>query len=386
MPHEVRGYDLRMRFVAWFLVVVVLVAGGAWIVAGRMAGPAIEIRQPSKVMGAKGTLDVSIDAPRGELATLEVALEQQGTRTVLASLTGGEATLSQAGPDRIRIQRAIDRSSVKGLKPGPARIVVSASRPVLYGTRTVASSAVRDVTVRLDPPRVSVVSMHHHVNHGGSEMVVYRVAPADVQSGVRVGDVEYPGYPASGAGILVDKSIADAGLRVAFFALLYDQDLKTPIHVFARDEAGNAARADFDYRVFPKPFRRSRIELDDGFLGRVVPAILERTPDLKAEGDDLARFLVINGDLRRQNAETRSQRSRRGPSGKRCGGDRSSSSAIRRSRLRSRISAPTSTRGAKSIARFISDSTWLRRPTYRSSPQTAARSCTPTTSGFTVTA
>jgi murein DD-endopeptidase MepM/ murein hydrolase activator NlpD len=292
-----------MRFVAWFLVAVALVAGGAWIVAGRMAGPAIEIRQPSKVMGAKGALDVSIDAPRGDLAALEVVLEQQGTRTVLASLRGAEATFSQEGPDRIRIQRAIDRSTVKGLKAGPARIVVSASRPVLYGMRTVAASAVRDVTVRLDPPRVSVVSMHHHINHGGSEMVVYRVAPADVQSGVRVGDVEYPGYPASGAGILVDKSISDAGLRVAFFALLYDQDLKTPIHVFARDEAGNAARADFDYRVFPKPFRRSRIELDDAFLGRVVPAILERTPELKSEGDDLARFLVINGDLRRQNAD-----------------------------------------------------------------------------------
>ena len=76
------------------------------------------------------------------------------------------------------------------------------------------------------------------------------------------------------------------------------------MHVFARDEAGNTARADFDHRVFPKPFRRSRIELDDSFIGRVVPAILERTPDLKPDGDDLAKFLSINRDLRRQNAET----------------------------------------------------------------------------------
>jgi murein DD-endopeptidase MepM/ murein hydrolase activator NlpD len=90
-------------------------------------------------------------------------------------------------------------------------------------------------------------------------------------------------------------------MRVAFFALLHDQDLKTPIRLFARDEAGNTARADFDYRVFPKPFKRSRIEVDDRLLDRVVPAILEGTTEVKPEGDNLARFLVINSELRQKN-------------------------------------------------------------------------------------
>ena len=47
----------------------------------------------------------------------------------------------------------------------------------------------------------------------------------------------------------------------------------------------------------------SRIELDDKFLDRVVPAILEGTPEVKPDGDTLAKFLVINGELRRKNAE-----------------------------------------------------------------------------------
>jgi murein DD-endopeptidase MepM/ murein hydrolase activator NlpD len=128
------------------------------------------------------------------------------------------------------------------------------------------------------------------------------VSPADVQSGVVVGDIEYPGYPATGArGEQV--SIVDPALRVAFYALLYDQSVNTPMRVFARDEAGNTARADFDFRTFPRPFKRSRIELDDRFLERVVPAILESTTDVKPEGDTLAKFLVINGELRRKNAE-----------------------------------------------------------------------------------
>ena len=95
-----------------------------------------------------------------------------------------------------------------------------------------------------------MLSTFHYINHGGSEFVVYRVTPEDVESGVRVGDKEYPGFPAKGAGIT-----ADPALRVAFFALLFDQPLDAHDAVFARDEAGNEATVPLDYRVFPKPYR-----------------------------------------------------------------------------------------------------------------------------------
>ncbi len=164
------------------------------------------------------------------------------------------------------------------------------------------SSASHDVQVRLERPQVSIVSTKHYINLGGSEMVVYRATPADITSGVLVGDLEYPGYPASGASSVEGVKFDDPTLRIAFFALRYDQDLKTPIRLFARDEAGNTARADFDYTTFPKPFKKSRIPLDDKLLDRVVPAILAGTTEVKPEGDNLAKFLVINGELRRKNA------------------------------------------------------------------------------------
>ena len=55
--------------------------------------------------------------------------------------------------------------------------------------------------VRLERPKVSVISTHHFINHGGAEVVVYRATPDDITSGVVVGDVEYPGYPAATAGV-----------------------------------------------------------------------------------------------------------------------------------------------------------------------------------------
>jgi murein DD-endopeptidase MepM/ murein hydrolase activator NlpD len=116
---------------------------------------------------------------------------------------------------------------------------------------------------------------------------------------VRVGEHEYPGFPAAGAGI----ENADPALRVAFFALLWNQDLNTPINLFARDSVGNESVGTFDHEVFRKEFRASRIEVGDNFLSRVVPAILQNSPELEVEdpSDLLASYLRINRDLRREN-------------------------------------------------------------------------------------
>jgi len=292
-----------MRFLLGLVLILLLAAGGTYVVAGRMAGPAIQINKPEKVVGMSAPLEVDVQAPGAHLEDLRIVLEQNGKQVPLFTLADQKgAQLRQNGPDRLVVSREIGKQAVPELQSGNASIVVTASRKVVYGIRTVESTARHDFRVRLERPRVSIVSTHHYVNLGGAEMVVYRATPEDVTSGVLVGDLEYPGYPASGAAIEGVK-ITDPALRVAFFALLHDQDLKTPIRLFARDEAGNTARADFESRVFPKPFKRSKIDVTDPLLDRVVPAILEGTTEVKPEGDNLAKFLVINSELRRKNNE-----------------------------------------------------------------------------------
>src|SRR4029077_3559700 len=106
--------------------------------------------------------------------------------------------------------------------------------------------------------------------------------------------------PASGAGV----TAADPSVKIAFFALLYDQKLDTPIAAFARDEAGNQAKATFVDNVFEKPFKKSRIAIDDKFMNRTVPDIIEHSPELKMapppqdSPEMLAAFLKVNGELR----------------------------------------------------------------------------------------
>jgi murein DD-endopeptidase MepM/ murein hydrolase activator NlpD len=285
----------------WFISLVLVLAlalAGAYVLAGRGVPPHVTIEKPDRFVGQAGALEVTADAPNARFTALTITLEQNGRTYPLFTLDGAQtASVTRVGRNQLRVSRPIGKQSVPGLQSGPARVVVTASRPSLLNLRTLTRTATKDLQVRLEPPRLAVVSTHHYVNHGGSEMVVYRATPPDLASGVRVGDLEYPGFPLSGE------------LKVAFYALLYDQPLNAPIAAFARDEAGNQAKASFVDNVFEKPFKKSRIEIDDTFINRVVPDILEHAPELKitapaeSSPEMLAAVLKVNGELRRVNAD-----------------------------------------------------------------------------------
>jgi len=294
-----------MRF---FVVgVILLTATGATLfVAGRASGPDLHILTPTRFVGRSAVFEATVSTPDGNLTSLEGFIEQGGNQLPLYSLSRPlEGQVQQDGADRIRVTRRFDRTSHPELVAGDARIILSATRPVLFGFREVSTVAAVDIEVRLDPPRLEVESTFHYVNHGGSELVIYRVSPPDAESGVRVGNQFYPGYP------VASNDATDETLRMAFFALLYDQDLGTPVELYAKDLAGNETSASFDHRMFPKPFRRSRITLNERFLQTVVPAIVGQVPDLAdeeltastslSELTDL--YLFINGTLRQRNRD-----------------------------------------------------------------------------------
>jgi murein DD-endopeptidase MepM/ murein hydrolase activator NlpD len=295
-----------MRALLKLLLVLLFVGAAAWFWSGRAEGPRIDVRQPQRFVGQTTPLDVVVESPGGEFAQVEIAIEQGGRSFPLFSLPSpAGAKVTQETADRISITGTVGKRDNPDLQAGAARIITRASRPVLFGLRQAQSEVSRDVEIRLEPPRVAVLSTFHFVNHGGAEFVVYRATPADVESGVRVGDETYPGFPASGAGVKGDEST-----RVAFYALLHDQELNTPVALYARDPAGNEATTRLDSRPFAKPFARSRIEIEDDFLQQVVPSIANASPDTQAMGlstvadDLLASFLRINGELRMRNNAT----------------------------------------------------------------------------------
>ena len=291
-----------VRALLILVVLAALAGGGAYYVAGSQPGPSIDLRGPDKYVGQTSQLEFSVEAPGGKFTRVEATLEQEGKATTVftmdpAGQPAGE--VKQASADRLYIARPIGKQAIPELKAGPLKLTVVAVRPVLYGLRTTETRVTRDLEVRLEPPRVGVLSLHQFVNHGGAEFVVFRATPPDVTAGVKVADIAYPAFPGSSVGI------PDPGTRVAFFVLGYDQDLNAPVSLFARDPATNEATSAVDRKQFPKPFMKSRIEIDDRFLGRVVPAIAQNTPGGGIDTNDLLKgFLTINNDLRKKNNQT----------------------------------------------------------------------------------
>ena len=285
-----------MRALLALLLLILIAAGSIFYMSRRETAPLVTIEQPDRAIGQTGTLTVSAETPGRKFTQFDATLEQNGQVTKLFSLDGG--TLTEAGPNTVRYSRPIGKQAVPSLRSGPAKITVTATRKSFLNLRTLTTTATRDVQVRLEAPRIAVLSTHHYVNHGGTEMVVYRATPDDVASGVRVGDVEYPGFPVGN----------DPAVKAAFFALLWDQPLNARIVAFARDEAGNEAKVSFVDNVFEKPQKKSRIEIDDKFIDRVTPEIAEHSPELNLpappSGDHmLDAFLKENGELRQLNAK-----------------------------------------------------------------------------------
>jgi|tagenome__1003787_1003787.scaffolds.fasta_scaffold20822499_2 murein DD-endopeptidase MepM/ murein hydrolase activator NlpD len=304
-----------LRWLAGLVFLAALAFGILYVAAGRSAPPRLTIEKPDRVVGQSGAVEVTAEAPNARFTALTITLEQNGKSYPLYALgnaPGASVTPVAAGPgvtpldrNRLHVSRPIGKQAVPQLVSGQARVVVTATRPSFLNLRQVTTTATKDFQVRLEPPRVAVLSTKHYVNHGGTEFVVYKATPPDVASGVRVGDVEYAGFPITGAGV----AGADPSIKGAFFALLYDQPLNTPIAVFARDEAGNQAKATFVDNVFEKPFKKSRIEIDDRFMNKTVPDIVEHSPELKMSPpaqdspEMLPAFLRVNGELRKINAE-----------------------------------------------------------------------------------
>ena len=65
-----------MKTFVFILVLLGIGAGGTWYMAGRSAGPQIEIAEPSRVIGQNGQIVVLVTAPDAKLNALDVTLEQ----------------------------------------------------------------------------------------------------------------------------------------------------------------------------------------------------------------------------------------------------------------------------------------------------------------------
>src|SRR3984885_4563867 len=241
--------------------------------------------QPMNI-GVSTPIAVHFSNPHG-LRRFTASIEQNGASTPLIE--------SKTTPDRLKFWLAqvpaqdirfnAGSKAAPNLKEGKARLVVEAQSNDFRGATDTIST---DVDVVLRPPAISADGFQHYINQGGSEMVLLTPTGSWSEAGVRVAKDTYRSFP-----------IAGSTQRLALFAYPWDTPIDTAPVVFAKNSAGTEATARFWFKIFPKKFRMRDLPIDDKFLDKVVNQI-----DPGGSGDLLARFLKINGEMRRQNNKT----------------------------------------------------------------------------------
>jgi murein DD-endopeptidase MepM/ murein hydrolase activator NlpD len=278
-----------MKFLVGLLLILVFATVGMTYKRWEGQPPQVTFDREVKAMGRTPVLGLAVEDAGTGLKHVTIRLKQKDHDVVLA-----DEALNKDKSKSYDIGKLI--AEKYKIEPGPASLNVSVSDNALRnfgrGNRT---ETTKNFTFYTNPPRLEVLEGQHYINQGGSDCVVYRVSEDAGVSGVQVGSHFFPGYPVKGS---------DKNLRFALFALEYDWPADAPIKVVARDPAGNESTAGFWRKIFPKKFRNRDIPLEDKFVQKVVPEILNHAPDIKDQGDPVKTFVEINSNLRKRNHET----------------------------------------------------------------------------------
>jgi len=267
------------------IVLLAIIASGALLLLSN--GTELKLDPPVTAIGGLTPIQVQIDNPHG-VRRITAIIEQNGSRyTVFDSQETSHRLLfwRRHAPPQVR-KFQVGKQQTPALTDGKARLIIEAQSNDLRG-RT--DSIETDVQIITQPPRLSADGAQHYINQGGSELVVFTPSGYVTDSGVRVGKYSFRSFPHP----------AQPGQRFSLFAFPWDLAGDVVPVAYARNPAGAEATARFWYKVFPKKFRSRDLPIDDAFLDKVVNQI-----DPGGSGDLLARFLKINGEMRRQNNQT----------------------------------------------------------------------------------
>lgn len=287
----------RRRRARFALLATVLLALAFLGLGGFRPGPppTVEIRPAKPGIGRLTPITVQAFEPGRGLSRLTAEIVQQGAAISLLDEsfpTPPGWALWKKGITQKDAALEVGKTKQPQLVEGKATLRVTAWPSPAWFRKGAAVVREVELPVMLTPPALEILSIQHYVTQGGSEVVRYRVGSSSVRDGVSVGERFFPGAQLPG-GL--------AGDRFALFAVPFDVADPSNVRLVAEDGVENRRELPFVDRFTPMPPGTDLIQLDDRFLGKVVPEILAATPDAVDAGSLLENYLWINRELRKRN-------------------------------------------------------------------------------------
>ncbi len=283
----------KARSALIILVILLLLAAGAVV----FLWPYLEGQEPNITLnptpthlGRENTLELKVNDQGLGLAWVKVMLIQQGREKIVLHKDFPTPRLERAGQSQFSQKLSLEPLKL-GLAQGEATLVVEA-RDRSFSNFLHGNLARQEFALTIDtvPPRIGVLSRNIYLNRGGSALVIYQVSPDANEHGVTVGGLSFRGYAP-----WPDKP----GYAVCYFAYADDLKKNAPIIAWARDQAGNQAKASLNVHLRWKRYRQDKITLSDRLIKALAPRFMAQAPpDLKG---DVAVFLWVNSKLRELN-------------------------------------------------------------------------------------
>lgn len=265
---------------AFYVVLIFLFAalGALYYVKAEWVPPQITVTPDHPIASGKTVFTLSAADEHSCLRRVQVLAEQGSTAYEI---------LNKNLPESMK-ELQEDFTLPANIKDGPLTLTVTVTDTSWHrlglGNKV---QIVRQMNIDTRPPVIAIRSGQHNVNQGGTGFLVYSTDKELVQTGVRLGDHFFPGYPYR------------AGNYLCFFALPYNVDPKavTPM-LFAQDLAGNEVTVSFHFNALAKKFKHDNINISDSFLQSKMGQFTHLYPELSKPIDI---FIKVNSDLRSKN-------------------------------------------------------------------------------------
>ncbi len=276
---------MKVKVFSFFLVLLAI--GAVIFLFATSTNTAVKVSVP-KTIGLSTPVTVQMANPHG-VRRVSAFIVQDGARYPLYEQAEPARRLfwKRHVPSRT-ISFEAGKNKAPNLKEGKATLVVETVSNDLRADRDINNYP---VSVVLTAPRVIPDDLQHYINQGGMELLTMNTSGSWNEAGVKVGKYSFRSFPLPGG---------DPNRRFAMFGYPWDLDPSTAPLAFARNQAGTEATAHFWFKLFPKKFRVRDFVLDDTLMQKLVDSV-DPTGTLAPGKDLLARFLYINGELRRKN-------------------------------------------------------------------------------------
>ncbi|HZS56162.1 MAG TPA: M23 family metallopeptidase [Bryobacteraceae bacterium] len=261
------------------VAIILIVFGFVWF-SGKHVD--LKLAQPVSAIGTETPVRIQADGPNG-IKSFSASVEQDGQTASVYH----DATKSKQ-PTRIYSFTA-GKKQAAFLKEGSAKLIIEAKSNDFRGSTT---NFTKDIQVVLRPPTVVADGRQHYINQGGAELVLLDLGGNWTDAGVRVANYAAGTFPMPG-------QPNNSNSRFSLFPYPWDVSPDTTPVAFARNGAGTEVTTTFWVKVFPKKFRESNIQLTDKNMQKVVGEL-----DPEGTGSLVDRFVKLNREMRRENAQT----------------------------------------------------------------------------------